>query len=162
MFHMLCHIGSLTCLIVGIIAVVKMKEWQKNDYNSYDVMFTGHSWMGVTTVAVWALQFIFAVWLRLLTKWPPGTEYRKAVFAGVHQFMGYSVYAMGLATCATGFQDMQSYDAATMVAIASGGSSSFHRRNRRLSGDEDSLAGGGDSFMIPQPGVEARLASVGK
>ena len=115
---MLCHIGSLTSLIVGIIAVVKMKDWQKNEYNSYDVMFTGHSWMGVTTVAVWALQFFFAVWLRLLTKWPPGTEYRKAVFAGVHQFMGYSVYAMGLATCATGFQDMQSYDAATMVAIA--------------------------------------------
>ena len=130
-----------------------MKEWQKNEYNSYDVMFTGHSWMGVTTVAVWALQFIFAVWLRLLTKWPAGSEDRKAVFASVHQFMGYSVYAMGLATCATGFQDMQSYDAATLVTTASGGTASSHRRNRRLVGD--------DAMMIPQPGAEAQLASVG-
>ena len=156
---MICHIGSLTCLIVGLAAVIKMKEWQATESNEYDVMFTGHSWMGVTTIALWMLQFIFAVWLRMLTKWPPGTEDRKAVYAEAHRFIGYTVYSMGLATCATGFQDMQSYDAASLTS--GGGGSSHGRRLHNFqvaSGDVNT----GLDLSIPQPGDDARLASVGE
>jgi Eukaryotic cytochrome b561 len=158
MFHMICHIGSLTCLIVGLTAIIKMKEWQATEYNKYDVMFTGHSWMGVTTVSLWMLQFIFAVWLRMLTKWPPGTEDRKAVYAEAHRFMGYTVYAMGLASCATGFQDMQSYDAAALI---SGGGGGHGRRLHNFHVTEGDVNTGYD-LSIPQPGDDARLASVGE
>ena len=68
--------------------------------------------MGVLTIAVWVIQFIAGLWIYVFSKWPEGREKFKETCIEIHHFFGYCVYALALSTCATGFQDMQSTDAA--------------------------------------------------
>ena len=105
--------------------------------------------MGVITVALWGVQFIFAIWLHGVSKWPEGTESRKALLSEVHNFVGYSIYAMGLATCATGFVNMQTSDIAAP---------------EETSHAEAVLSMDDHSSMMGTTGVAvgANLASVGK
>ena len=106
---------------------------------SYDVVYTGHSWMGVLTIAVWVLQLFAGFWIYVFSKWPDGTENLKKNYIEIHHFFGYCVYALGLSTCATGFQDMQSTDAEMLAATID--------------------ATSGSNYMPPPSG--AVLASVG-
>ena len=109
---------------------------------SYDVVYSGHSWMGVLTIAVWGIQFIAGLWIYVFSKWPEGTESLKKNVLEIHHFFGYCVYAMGLSACATGFQDMQSTDAAMLAATI-------------MTDDKNT----GSKYMPPPSG--AVLASVG-
>lgn len=88
------------------------------DQYNFQVMWSCHSWMGAVTVALWVLQFICSVWMHAIAKWPEGTEDRKAFLNEIHKFVGYCVYAMGLASCASGFQDMQGSDYAALQSDA--------------------------------------------
>ena len=108
--------------------------------------------MGVITLALWGLQFLFAIWLHGISKWPDGTETRKALLSEVHNFMGYSIYAMGLATCATGFVNMQTSD------ISAPAETSHDEAVLSILSIED------HSSMMDTSGaaIGANLASVGK
>ena len=108
--------------------------------------------MGVITLALWGLQFLFAIWLHGISKWPEGTESRKMLLSEVHNFMGYSIYAMGLATCATGFVNMQTSDMA-----APSETSHDEAVLSLLSMDDHSTM-----MDTTGPAVGANLASVGK
>lgn len=79
-------------------------------------MYSAHSWMGVLTVALFGIQCLFSIVLFAVMKWPEGSEKKKEDWKGVHQFMGHCLFALALATCATGFQGMQSSDLAASYA----------------------------------------------
>ena len=79
-------------------------------------MYSAHSWMGVLTVALLGLQILFSIVLFYVMKWPAGSEKSQGDWKGVHHFMGHCLFALALATCATGFQDMQSSDLAASYA----------------------------------------------
>lgn len=72
--------------------------------------------MGILTVALLGVQILFSIALFYVMKWPAGSEKSKEDWKGVHQFMGHCLFALALATCATGFQDMQSSDLAASYA----------------------------------------------
>jgi hypothetical protein len=89
-------------LILGLVAIVDFKQWGGMDLYSFQVMWSGHSWMGALTIA----------------KWPEGTEDIKAFLNEIHKFVGYCVYVVGLASCASGFEDMQAIDYAALQSDA--------------------------------------------
>lgn len=68
----------------------------------------------------------------------------------VHKFIGYSVYAMGLASCASGFEDMQASDYAGMQADAANAMSL------------DSNMTTAEMVAMSTPILGTQLASVGK
>ena len=115
----MCHILSLASMIFGMIGIVDWKKWNFTDAYYYQVVASGHSWMGVLTIAFWCIQFVCGLWIYALTKWPPGTEHLKSQFVEVHNFTGYCLYASAIATCIMGYQDMQSTDAAVLEASVS-------------------------------------------
>ena len=106
----------MTCIIIGLIAIVDYKAWSDQAavgtmYPHY-VMYSPHSWLGVCTVALFGIQVLYSFIIFYLMKWPEGTEETKKQYVEVHHFMGHAMFALGLTTCATGFQDMQSSDLA--------------------------------------------------
>ena len=148
---MLNHWGSLTCIILGLIAIVDYKAWSDQAvvgvvYPNY-VMYSPHSWLGVCTVALFGIQILYSLVIFYFMKWSEGTEETKRQYIEVHHFMGHAMFALGLATCATGFQSMQSSDLAMadMPILM----------NTSYVPEPDSMEGYG-----PQS-VEAQLASAG-
>ena len=150
MFHTSFHILSLAAIILGLVAIVDFKKWGGMDLYNFQVMWSGHSWMGALTVALWGLQFIFSVWMHAIAKWPEGTEDTKAFYNEIHKFVGYCVYAVGLASCASGFQDMQGSDYAGFQSDAAAA---------MLANPDMTLA---QMVEMSTPGLGNELASVGE
>lgn len=105
MAHISCHFMSLVCAVSGMVAIVYYKQLapQKNgvgnQYFPYFTLYSGHSWLGIMFMGLYALQAL----LRLVTK-----------NRDVHDFLGSVLYALGLAVCALGLQGMQSSDLGTV------------------------------------------------
>lgn len=118
LLHTSFHILSLVAIILGLAAIVDFKKWEGMNVYNFEIMWSSHSWMGGVTVALWGLQFIASVWMHAIAKWPEGTEDRKAFLNEIHKFVGYCVYAVGLASCASGFVDMQGSDYAALQSDA--------------------------------------------
>ena len=117
-FHTMCHILSLTSMILGMVGIVDWKKWNHKDMYYYDVVASGHSWMGVITISFWCIQFVAGLWIYVISKWPPGSENLKSQFIEVHNFTGYCVYGLGIASCVMGYQCMQSMDATALAMTA--------------------------------------------
>jgi len=77
-------------------------------------MYSAHSWLGVLTIALFGIQAIYSAVIYYIMKWPAGSEREKAHYVDIHHFIGHVMFAVGLASCATGFQSMQSSDLASM------------------------------------------------
>ena len=75
-------------------------------------MYSVHSWLGVITIAMFGIQIIYAFTIFYLIKWPISSEEKKGKYVNIHHFIGHTVFALGLVTCMTGLQDMQSSDLA--------------------------------------------------
>ena len=115
-FHAFSHFMGMASFILGLVAIVAYKDLSNEGVAvvfPYFTMYSPHSWMGVLTLALWTAQLLFSVWLFGLVRWTAGSEHSKAQFVSLHHFMGICSFAMGLATCASGFQDMQSSDLAS-------------------------------------------------
>jgi len=113
-FHVTCHVLGLTCLILGMIAIVDYKAWSDvPTVFPFYTMYSAHSWMGVLTIAFWGIQALYSVVVFYAIQWTPDSAKTKEKLVNFHHFLGHCTYAFGLATCALGFQDMQSSDLAT-------------------------------------------------
>lgn len=104
---------SLVCIILGLVAIVDYKNANGITVFPFFVAYSPHSWLGIITMALFGVQVIYSVVIYYIMKWPAGTEKRKQVFVDAHHFIGHCMFAVGLATCATGLQDMQSSDLAS-------------------------------------------------
>jgi hypothetical protein len=113
-YHSMCHLLSIGCITFGLISIANYKTWSTDDMMPTTIfpfytMYSPHSWLGILTVTVFGIQLLFALVLFYLVQWSAAT---KKVLVDVHHFTGHMMYALGLATCITGFQDMQSSDLA--------------------------------------------------
>mmetsp|Transcript_15721 Transcript_15721/g.21595 ORF Transcript_15721/g.21595 Transcript_15721/m.21595 type:complete len:487 (+) Transcript_15721:50-1510(+) len=149
-FHSLCHILSLTSLILGLVAIVSYKQLNPAEFPFF-TMYSPHSWLGVCTVALWGCQLLFSLWLFVLTTWPVGSTTKQGLLA-LHHFLGHVCFAMGLATCATGLQGMQSSDLAESSSSSSSSMTSTDFSNSTMTDM------GGDMGYGPHS-TKAQLAS---
>ena len=112
---MFCHVVGMVCWILGIVAIVDYKKWSKTGPNfvfPFYSMYSPHSWLGVFTLAMWGVQVVYGIFLGIFLSKHPEESATTIRYKEVHHFLGYCMYALGLAACITGLQDMQSSDLA--------------------------------------------------
>jgi len=113
-FHVTCHVLGILCAFGGLMGIIYYKKLAPPPLVfPFFTMYSPHSWVGVVLLGFWTLQMsagIYAHGIRKLTH----EEY--SVFRKWHTFTGKFIYAVGLAVCAMGLQNMQSSDLAASTA----------------------------------------------
>jgi hypothetical protein len=113
-FHVTLHLASLACIVCGLVAIVEYKNLSLPINNNtivfpFDTLYSTHSWLGVIVLAAWTFQFLIGgIGGYILQQ----QSAKSSVFR-FHRLLGKVVYVLGLATCALGFQNMQSSDLAS-------------------------------------------------
>jgi len=106
--HLLLHIGTAIFGLLAMLAIVYYKHVGLSRIFPMFTLFSPHSWMGMLVCCCWLLQFFFGLASRVMSVSPR----MKAASSRIHKFFGKAIYVTSLATCAMGFQDMQSSDLA--------------------------------------------------
>ena len=114
--HLLLHVLSLVCIVLGLVAIVLYKRLPQEatpttsstDMGYSSRTYSVHSWVGIATLGLWGLQLLGGMAKRLLRPSPANAE---AVHRA-HAFLGKAAFAGGVASCALGFEDMQAGDLA--------------------------------------------------
>ncbi|KAI8605925.1 eukaryotic cytochrome b561-domain-containing protein [Dissophora ornata] len=116
-YHVVCHLLGLICAVGGLVAIVYYKKLSSQPvvFPYYNV-YSPHSWAGIAFLSLWSLQVLAGLNVYIVGK---QSADRKRSFSKFHRFLGKSVYVVGLATCAMGFQDMQSSDLASSTPMNS-------------------------------------------
>jgi hypothetical protein len=105
--HASLNVLSLICVPLGLSAIVYYKKLSPQPIAyPFFTLYSSHSWMGVTTLVIWGSQFGLGIYKRFVTL---GSKRRQFV-SSLHSFLGKVTYVAGLATCASGLEDMQSSD----------------------------------------------------
>ncbi|KAF9202013.1 hypothetical protein BGZ49_007807 [Haplosporangium sp. Z 27] len=113
-YHVACHLLGLICAVGGLLAIVYYKKLspQPIAFPFYNV-YSPHSWAGIAFLSLWSLQLLAGLYVYVVGK---QSIDQKRSFNRLHRFLGKSIYVVGLATCAMGFQDMQSSDLASSTS----------------------------------------------
>nr|XP_043625854.1 probable ascorbate-specific transmembrane electron transporter 1 [Erigeron canadensis] len=113
LIHLILHSIALATGILGVYAVFKF-----HNELSYPHMCTLHSWIGLSTICLFGLQFL----LGFVTFLFPGAQpAARAKFAPWHVFFGVVIFFMAIVTAETGlsekfiFQNLQHGQEALMV-----------------------------------------------
>jgi len=110
-FHLCLHLCGMGLAIGGLVAIMAYKRLSPTPVNfPFFSMYSPHSWVAICFLTLWLLQLIAGFAVYLVGKSPQV----KAATAKYHRFLGLVTYTTGLATCALGFQDMQSSDLGAM------------------------------------------------
>jgi hypothetical protein len=100
--HLTLHSLGLISAMLGIASIVKYKQLSGMEgMFPYNTLYSPHSWLALVFFLLLFIQTLLGV-LMHCTKW------KKPVVE--HRFLGVSLYVTGMATCALGFQSMQSSD----------------------------------------------------
>ncbi|KAL3510338.1 hypothetical protein ACH5RR_029739 [Cinchona calisaya] len=92
--HMTLNFIALLAGVVGLYAVFQFHH----DIGIPD-MYSLHSWLGITTVGLFAVQWLFA----FLTFWyPAGSITTRANFAPWHVLLGMVIFSMAILSAVTG------------------------------------------------------------
>ncbi|KAL5995532.1 hypothetical protein ACLOJK_025595 [Asimina triloba] len=93
-FHMTFHLIALLAGILGVYAAFKFhRETDLPD------MFTFHSWLGMATICLFALQWLFG----FFSYWFPGAEMPfRTRFLPWHAFFGLGIFLMAICSVETG------------------------------------------------------------
>lgn len=99
-YHVFCHIAGLICAVLGLVAIVKYKRLASTPtVFPFFTCYSPHSWMAIVFLSLWGIQIMSKLGLTIPLAY--------------HRFLGNCIFAVGLAVCAMGLQDMQSSDLAT-------------------------------------------------
>jgi hypothetical protein len=98
--HIMLQIGGLISCVCGLVAIVYYKslaplDEMGNQSFPFYTLYSGHSWLGLLFIFLWLCQSLLKL---------------AQIPINIHRFLGKVVFVIGLATCAMGFQDMQSSD----------------------------------------------------
>lgn len=108
---MIWHLLTLVCAVLGLVGIVYYKSLSGQPVQfPFFTMYSVHSWLGVSTLGLWAFQFMSKTWHHFSHMGKSADE--KQAFLTFHRYLGRCVFVAGLATSALGLQDMQSSDLA--------------------------------------------------
>ncbi len=103
----------MLCATGGLLGIIYYKSESRPPIMfPFYTMYSPHSWIGVTVLGFWGIQFLVGLAMHLKPNlFPDDRDAMK-----YHRFFGMFIYSIALATCAMGFQDMQSSDLAGSTA----------------------------------------------
>jgi len=102
-FVKLVH-AVLQGLTIIMVAIGLKAAFDSHDLRQPPIpnMYSLHSWLGVTTVGLFSLQFLFGVMIFL---WPGGPVWLRKEYMSQHVFWGIVIFVLGAATALTGITE---------------------------------------------------------
>ncbi|XP_065206513.1 transmembrane ascorbate-dependent reductase CYB561 isoform X2 [Planococcus citri] len=98
LFHTIFHILAIPCIGLGFFAVFDKKMLSGETH-----FYTLHSWMGLVTMGMFALQFVFGFFSFLVLLCCEGaTAACRAAFVPIHASFGTTIFMLAVATSLTG------------------------------------------------------------
>ncbi|XP_057443248.1 probable ascorbate-specific transmembrane electron transporter 1 [Lotus japonicus] len=92
--HLLLHVIALASGVLGIITVFKFKK-----ETGLPNMYTLHSWLGMSAICSFGLQYIFSFFAYFF----PGAEVStRATLLPWHRFIGIAIFLLAVGTAETG------------------------------------------------------------
>ncbi|KAI8516179.1 hypothetical protein Bbelb_069920 [Branchiostoma belcheri] len=91
---------QMTALILSIMALVATFDF--HNANGIANMYSLHSWVGLTAVILFALQWVLGVSTYLL---PFASRWIRTLFMPYHRFLGLIIFGMSIATCLMGLTE---------------------------------------------------------
>ncbi|XP_066998243.1 lysosomal membrane ascorbate-dependent ferrireductase CYB561A3 isoform X2 [Anabrus simplex] len=100
LFHTIFHAISIPCIVVGFMAVY---DWHSLSNPPVPHFYSLHSWLGLITMGMFALQFIvgFFSFLLLLCCESATAAFRAAMIP-IHASFGITIFMLAVASCVTG------------------------------------------------------------
>jgi len=97
LIHMSLQALALIFAVVGLVAVFDF-----HNAGNIPNMYSLHSWIGLSTVILFCLQFLFGFMAFLLPKF--SDDYR-AKYLLIHQYFGSAIFIMAIGTCLLGMTE---------------------------------------------------------
>lgn len=109
LLHTTFHLLAAPCIAIAFVAVYDYKNDRVNDKNSpapIPHFYSIHSWMGLTTMGLFALQFIVGFFsFLLLLCCESATASFRAALVPIHSTFGITTFVMAIATACTGLTE---------------------------------------------------------
>ncbi|KAK6617927.1 hypothetical protein RUM43_014156 [Polyplax serrata] len=103
LFHALFHGLAIPCIVVGFLAV-----WDFHNLGQPPIpnFYSLHSWLGLVTSGLFALQFVVGFFSFLILLCCEGaTAAFRASLVPIHSSFGITTFMLAVATCLTGFTE---------------------------------------------------------
>ncbi|RXG72074.1 cytochrome b reductase 1 [Armadillidium vulgare] len=103
LLHTILYLMAVPCIVVATIAVFDSHDLRNPPIPN---LYSLHSWMGVVTIGLFALQLFvgfFSFWLLLLCE--QGTSSFRASLVPIHSSFGLITFMLAVATCVTGLTE---------------------------------------------------------
>uniref|UniRef100_UPI00359023C7 transmembrane ascorbate-dependent reductase CYB561-like n=1 Tax=Myxine glutinosa TaxID=7769 RepID=UPI00359023C7 len=95
--HAVVHLGALLTTIIGLVAVFHF-----HDAKSIPNLYSLHSWLGLTTVVMFGLQWVIGF---LIFLYPAGLAALRAWYLPLHTFFGLAIFILAIASSLTGMTE---------------------------------------------------------
>jgi len=110
LLHTTFHILAAPCIAIGFVAVYDYHNLRKDDktgeHQPIPHFYSIHSWMGLTTMGLFALQFLVGFFsFLLLLCCESATASFRAALVPIHSTFGISTFVMAVATACTGLTE---------------------------------------------------------
>ncbi|XP_075237908.1 cytochrome b561 family member no extended memory isoform X2 [Lycorma delicatula] len=103
LFHMLFHALAIPCIVIGFIAVWESKLFSNPPGRNF---YSMHSWMGLITMGLFAMQFVVGFFSFLVLLCCEGaTAAFRASLVPIHASFGTTTFMLAVATCLTGLTE---------------------------------------------------------
>jgi len=111
--HAVMQLAAIGFAITALVAV-----FSSHNDGGFPNMYSIHSWIGLTTVIMFCLQFVFGLLFYLTSAMP---ESLKAAYMSSHRYWGVAIFCMAIATALMGIVEnvgfkLQGYSARTPEA----------------------------------------------
>lgn len=98
--HVTAHTLASVCIVCGLVAVFKSHSLKRP--MPIPDLYSPHSWLGLTTVVLGALQLCLGLYAYV---WPKFHIAVRIALGPVHRFLGITTWVLALSTMAAGFQE---------------------------------------------------------
>jgi cytochrome b-561 len=104
LFHTIFHALAIPCIVVGFIAV--LDSHNLNAAGAIPNFYSLHSWMGLVTMGLFAIQFVVGFFSFLILLCCEGaTAAFRASLVPIHATFGITTFMLAVATCLTGLTE---------------------------------------------------------
>jgi len=109
LFHTMFHLLAIPCVVIGFIAVLdshNLRVDQDGRPSPIPNFYSLHSWMGATTMGLFAIQFIAGFFsFLLLLCCESATAAFRASLVPIHGAFGLTTFVLAVATACTGLTE---------------------------------------------------------
>merc|ERR1712012_501625 len=114
LFHTMFHLLAVPCIAIGFLSVWYYKSLRKNDNGEARPVphfYSIHSWLGLGTMGLFALQFIVGLFSFLaLLACESGTARFRAKLVPLHAIFGTATFILAIATGVCGLTEKALFD----------------------------------------------------